>query len=107
MDGSDSARELLAGVARPNVCEEMVADASLAGGKDPMKKKPHRTNKGATVEILIGRSTCNLSGKPRYAARNIAKKGAKAAHSRFGVHLKTYRCRWCDGWHLTTDRRKS
>lgn len=48
----------------------------------------------------LGRA-CDASGKVTYTTRQVAKRHAKHLRSKLGFG-GFYRCRHCDGWHITS-----
>jgi len=54
------------------------------------------------VAVAEEESKCPVTGKRKYATEGEAL--ATAAHqiaTADAPKLKTYRCQWCDSWHLT------
>jgi hypothetical protein len=64
------------------------------------RERAHRAGNSASHEAALRRKACE--SKNRYWSEAEAEEAIElcAEHGRTGLHC--YRCRYCDGWHLTS-----
>ena len=81
---------------------QVEAFRSQLGGMDDLfaREEARRENTSMQREAALRNKACE--SKNRYSSRAEAQEAIRAceAHGKRGLH--SYRCQYCDGWHLTS-----
>ena len=82
--------------------KQVEAFRSQLGGIDDLfaREEARRENASVQREAALRNKACE--SKNRYSSRAEAQEAIRAceAHGKRGLH--SYRCQYCDGWHLTS-----
>ena len=87
--------------------KQVEAFRSQLGGMDDIFAREERRQEDVREQRAVALRNKACESKNRYASRAEAQEAIRAceAHGKRGLH--SYRCQYCDGWHLTSKPKRN